>query len=175
MDDWLEEDLALLGGESVPLSRRGLDPAMIREPIRVLEPNSPLSLPPSATVRDAIRLMRERRVGCVLIVDGERLTGIVTERDFLLKVEGDLDLRLESVMTPDPEVLRLDDPIAYALNKMSVGGFRHIPLVDQHRRPVGIVSVKDIVDYIVDLFPNDVLTVPPDPERAETWRGREGG
>jgi hypothetical protein len=40
---------------------------------------------------------------------------------------------------------------------------------------VGIVSVKDIIDYIVDFFPNDVLTVPPDPARAETWRGRDGG
>jgi len=78
-------------------------------------------------------------------------------------------------MTPDPEVLGLADPIAYALNKMSVGGFRHIPLVDATGRPVGIVSVKDIVDYIVDFFPNDVLTVPPEPSQGERWRGRDGG
>jgi CBS domain-containing protein len=173
MDDWLEDDLALLGGSRG--EGRGLDQAVIREPIRALHPNAPLALSPSATARDAIRLMRERGVGCVLIVEGERLIGIVTERDFLLKHEGDLDRRLDSLMTPDPEVLRPDDPIAYALNKMSVGGFRHIPLVGADRRPVGVVSVKDIVDYIVDLFPNDILTVPPDPERAETWRGREGG
>ena len=78
-------------------------------------------------------------------------------------------------MTPDPEVLTPDAPIVYALNKMSVGGFRHVPLVDELQRPVGIVSVKDIIDYIVDFFPNDVLTVPPDPARAEAWRGRDGG
>ena len=72
-------------------------------------------------------------------------------------------------------MLAATDPIVYALNKMSVGGFRHVPLVDEERRPVGIISVKDIVDYIVDFFPNDVLTLPPDATRGQAWRGREGG
>jgi CBS domain-containing protein len=149
---------------------------MIREPIRYLGPRQPLSLPPGATVRDAIRMMREHRIGCVLVVEEERLTGIITERDLLLKLEdADVDRPIRELMTPDPEVLTLDDPIVYALNKMSVGGFRHVPLVDDARRPVGMVSVKDIIDYIADFFPNDVLTVPPDPARGEAWRGRDGG
>jgi CBS domain-containing protein len=63
----------------------------------------------------------------------------------------------------------------YALNKMSVGGFRHVPLVDAAGRAVGIVSVKDIVDYLVDVFASDVLTVPPDPARGRIWRARDGG
>jgi CBS domain-containing protein len=133
-------------------------------------------LAPAATVREAIRVMREHRIGCVLVVEEERLVGIITERDLLLKVEdADLGRPIQALMTPDPEVLTLDDPIVYALNKMSVGGFRHVPLVDDARRPVGIVSVKDIIDYIADFFPNDVLTVPPDPARGEAWRGRDGG
>ncbi len=149
---------------------------MIREPIRILQPRTPLSLPPSATVADAVRMMREHRVGCLLVVANDRLVGIITERDLLLKLEqGDLDRPVSQLMTPDPEVLGLADPIAYALNKMSVGGFRHIPLVDATGRPVGIVSVKDIVDYIVDFFPNDILTVPPEPSQGERWRGRDGG
>jgi CBS domain-containing protein len=78
-------------------------------------------------------------------------------------------------MTPDPETLELDDPIVWALNRMSVGGYRHVPLVDRDGRPVGILSVKDIVHYIVALFPNEVLTLPPDPARAEVWAGRDGG
>ena len=120
--------------------------------------------------------MREHRVGCVLVVEDARLVGILTERDLLLKLEqGGLDQPLRLLMTPEPEVLKADDPIVYALNKMSVGGFRHVPLVDAERRPVGVISVKDIVDYICDFFPNDVLTVPPDPARGETWSGRDGG
>jgi CBS domain-containing protein len=174
MDEWIEEDLALLEGHE-PQSRV-LDQRMIREPIKSLKPRPPIALPPSAPVREAIGLMREHRVGCVLVVESERLIGIITERDLLLKLaEGDLGRPVRELMTPEPEVLRPEDPIVYALNRMSVGGFRHVPLVDDAGRPVGVVSVKDIVDYIVDFFPNDVLTVPPDPTRGESWRGREGG
>jgi CBS domain-containing protein len=174
MDEWIEEDLDLLAGEERP--PRVLDQRMIREPIRVLEPRTPLALPPSANVRDAVRMMREHRVGCLLVVEGGRLVGIITERDLLLKLDaGDPERNVRELMTPDPEVLTLDDPIVYALNKMSVGGFRHVPLVDSANRPVGIVSVKDIIDYIVDFFANDVLTVPPDTARGESWRGRDGG
>ena len=176
MDDWIEEDLTLQAEVSAEKASRVLDQHMIREPIRILQPRTPLYLPPSATVADAVRIMREHRVGCVLVVTGERLLGIITERDLLLKLEqGNLARPVSELMTPDPEVLGPEDPIVYALNKMSVGGFRHIPLVDATGRPVGVVSVKDIVDYIVDFFPNDVLTVPPEPSQGERWRGRDGG
>jgi CBS domain-containing protein len=176
MDEWIEEDLNLLTGGPDDSTRRVLDQRMIREPIRVLESRRPFSLPPSASVRDAVRVMREHRIGCVLVVEAGVLVGIITERDLLLKLDGtDLDQRIDALMTPDPEALTPDDPIVWALNKMSVGGFRHVPLVDAERRPVGIVSVKDIIDYIVDFFANDVLTVPPDPARGEAWRGRDGG
>jgi CBS domain-containing protein len=174
MEEWIEDDLTLLSKDVAPL--RVLDQRMLREPIRHLNPRAPLSLPPSATVLQAIGLMREHRIGCILVVEENRLAGIMTERDLLLKLEqGGLDRPLAALMTPDPEVLHADDPIVYALNKMSVGGFRHVPLVDAEQHPVGIVSVKDIVDYICDFFPNDVLTVPPDTARAETWTGRDGG
>jgi CBS domain-containing protein len=176
MDEWMiEEDLSQLGGGE-PQARRILDRQMLQEPIRRLEPRAPLAVPPSAPLAEAVRLMREHRVGCLLVVEGEQLVGIVTERDFLLKLDRpDLERPIAELMTPDPEVLTPDDPIVYALNKMSVGGFRHVPLVDAARRPVGVVSVKDIVDYLADLFASDVLTVPPDPARAQAWRGREGG
>jgi CBS domain-containing protein len=174
MEEWIEEDLTLSSTEGGPV--RVLDQRVLREPIRRLNPRTPLSLPPSATVLEAIRLMREHRVGCVLVVEGGRLAGIMTERDLLLKLEqGGLDRPLHLLMTPEPEVLKADDPIVYALNKMSVGGFRHVPLVDADGCPVGVISVKDIVDYICDFFPNDVLTVPPDTARGETWTGRDGG
>jgi CBS domain-containing protein len=176
MEEWIEEDLALQAEASKDKTSRVLDQRMIREPIRLLQPRPPLALGPSATVADAVRTMREHRVGCVLVVEGSRLVGILTERDLLLKLEEAEGSRaVAQLMTPDPEVLSPDDPIVYALNKMSVGGFRHIPLVDAAGTPVGVISVKDIVDYLVDLFANDVLTVPPDPARGERWRDRDGG
>ena len=174
MDDWIDEDLSLLSDPE--RASRVLDQRMIREPIRHLNPRVPLALPPTATCREAVRTMREHRIGCVLVVEGERLAGILTERDLLLKMEeGGLGRPIRELMTAEPEVLTLEAPIVYALNKMSVGGFRHIPLVDEAGRAVGVVSVKDIIDYIVDFFPNDVLTVAPDPLQGERWHGRDGG
>lgn len=74
---------------------------------------------------------------------------------------------VKSVMTPNPETLEPEDSIAFALNKMSVGGYRHIPIVDG-AKPVGVLSVRDVVDFLVDLFPSDVLNLPPSPKNAIT-------
>ena len=112
MDDWIEEDLTLQAEASAEKTSRVLDQHVIREPIRILQPRTPLSLPPSATVADAVRMMREHRVGCLLVVASDRLVGIITERDLLLKLEqGDLDRPVSHLMTPDPEVLGLADPL----------------------------------------------------------------
>jgi len=113
----------------------------------------------------------------VLVIADERLVGVFTERDVLTKVAGrDIDLdatAVGSLMTPDPECLTLDNGIAYALNMMSVGGFRHIPLVDADQHPTGVVAMRDIVDYIVDTFPEAVLNLPPSPAHGIA-REREG-
>jgi CBS domain-containing protein len=172
--DPVDEELSGLDEPTRP-DRRALDQERIREPIRLLGPRTPLCLSPDATLSDAIRLMREHHVGCVLAVEDDRLVGILTERDLLLKLEGgDLSQPVRDLMTPDPEVLHPDDPIVYALHRMSVGGYRHVPLVDEGGRPVGMVSVKDIVHYVVSFFVSDVLTLPPDPARGDAWRGRDG-
>ena len=174
MPEQIEEYLLAVDERERTVSRV-LDNRTIHEPLRLLNPRSPLWVAPSATLRDAVGIMREHHVGCVLVVENERLAGILTERDLLLKMEGaDLGQPVSLFMTPDPETLELDDPIVWALNRMSVGGYRHVPLVDRTGRPVGILSVKDIVHYIVALFPNEVLTLPPGPARAEASE-RDGG
>jgi CBS domain-containing protein len=174
MPEHIEEYL-LAVDERERTPRRALDSRSIHEPIRLLNPRSPLSVTPDAALREAVAIMREHHVGCVLVVDGDRLVGILTERDLLLKMErADLDAPVSRLMTADPETLEADDPIVWALNRMSVGGYRHVPLVDRAGRPVGILSVKDIVHYLVALFPNEVLTLPPDPHRAEVPSSRDG-
>jgi CBS domain-containing protein len=121
--------------------------------------------------------MNRARVGCVMVVEDGHLIGIFTERDVLTRVAGepiDLDRRtVGELMTLDPETLTLDDDIAYALNKMSIGGFRHVPLVDCDGRPTGLISMRHIVDYIVDLFPRAVMNLPPTPALGIP-RAREG-
>ncbi len=139
--------------------------AILTEPIRSLKPREPICVRPETSIRDAIAAMNDARVGCVLVTEGGRLVGILTERDILKKVVGKLDLDgpVEPIMTQNPETVGLDDGIAYALNKMHLGGYRHIPVVDRSGGPVGIVSVKDFVEFIVSLFPTGVLNVPPEP------------
>jgi len=154
---------------------RVLDQDHIREPIRLLGFRSPLGLSPDATLADAVRMMREHHVGCVLALEDGRLAGILTERDLLLKLEdADLSRPVRDLMTPDPEVLHPDDPIVYALHRMAVGGYRHVPLVDEAGAPVGVLSVKEIIHYVVSFFVSDVLTLAPDPVRGDAWRGRDG-
>lgn len=153
------------------------DETMLRQPLSVLEPHPPIVVDAGVTVAEAIAVMQEARVGCVLVVKSGKLEGIFTERDVLTHVAGrDVDpasTPLRRVMTPDPEYLRPSDSIAYALNAMSLGGYRHIPLVDDSRAPVGVVSVRDMINYLVRRFPKSVMNLPTLP-RQNYAREREG-
>ncbi len=145
---------------------RRLRGAVLTEPISRLKPREPVVVSPDASVEEAVRLMNGERCGCVLVVEDDRLVGIFSERDLLRLVQKEKapkELAIKSVMTRDPETLRPDHGIALALHHMSDGGYRHIPLVDGEGRPVGVVAMRDIVRFIVSLFPDAVLTAPPDP------------
>jgi signal-transduction protein with cAMP-binding, CBS, and nucleotidyltransferase domain len=142
--------------------------AGLQRPIRDLPTLGPAAAcARNATVRQAIELMHQRRLGYILVVEQGRLLGIFTERDVLTKVAGrevDIDrVTVGTLMTTDPECLSADDELVYALNQMSLGGYRHIPLLDDDGRPIGVVAMRHIVDYLVSLFPRDVLNLPPVP------------
>jgi len=148
-----------------------IERALLHEAIRTLELKPAIAVPLDATLAHAVATLQAEHIGCVLVTGaGGGLVGIFTERDLLTKVAGQpLDWAREQVsrfMTPGPETLRPGDPIAWALNCMHLGGYRHVPLTDEGGRPVGVVSVKDIVDLIVELFPAAVLNLPPSPRRA---------
>ena len=157
--------------------RRALDDRFLREAIAVLQPANPVCAERGTRVGDVVRQMQEHHIGCVLVVGDGKLVGVFTERDLLREVFGSkLDLEgtpVEQFMTENPETLRPGDSIVFALNKMSLGGFRHIPLVDDAGRPVGIISVKDIVDYIADFFATEVHNVPPEPG-LDVGKNRDG-
>ncbi len=107
-------------------------------------------------VRAACRLMAENHVGAVVVVESGRIAGIFTERDVLNKVlAGGLDpdsTALETVMVADPQTIQADRPLAHALHMMADGGFRHVPVVDAHGVPLGMVSARDALgEDIVDL------------------------
>jgi CBS domain-containing protein len=130
----------------------------------------------SDSIGAAIRTMNENHGGCALVLQGGKLAGIITERDILRKVAGTgLDLEhtpTGKIMTANPDTLPSSASIAYALQKMSVEGYRHIPLVDDQGRPEGVVAVRDIVSWMVSLFPGSILNLPPQPGFP---KGLDGG
>jgi CBS domain-containing protein len=153
-----------------------LESALLRETLKDALSNPGLILDEQTPLEEAVRQMRERRQGCVLVTHEGRLSGIFTERDVLMKVVGtriDLDRTpLRPYMTRDPVTLPADASVAYALNKMLLEGFRHVPLLDDQGRPAGVVSMRDIIEYLGGFFAKDVLNLPPDPTKS--FRNREG-
>jgi CBS domain-containing protein len=140
--------------------------ALLNDRIAVLGPADPVCLRENATVQEAIERMLARRQAGVLIVDAEqRLIGIFTERDVLTRVAGrgrdSRQTTLGEVMTRDPDALGPADRVAYAVHSMSVAGYRTVPLVDAERRPLGVVTVSDVIRWLAGLFPEAVLNLPP--------------
>ena len=133
-------------------ARRAAPPrAFLGAPVRELEPGRALCLSPEESVARALEAMRAWGLGCVLAVEGDRLVGILTERDVLLKragAEPDLTrLPIRSVMSREVETLAPSDGIVFALNKMSVGGHRYIPIVEGDR-PTGVVSIREVFRFV---------------------------
>ena len=153
----------------VPKGHKPLGSDTLLEPLRNLKLRTPepLAAEPTELVADAAARMGQHHVGCILVVRDGKVAGICSERDIIQKVLviglDPTTVHLEEIMTADPECLRPDDTVAFALHFMHIGGYRHIPLVNEEHEPVGIVSVKDIVDHIVDHFPEEVYNLPPRP------------
>jgi len=164
-------------------AQRDLDEArlvtsVLRRPIRALRTLADaITCDRSTTVRQAIETMQQRRIGCLLVVHQGRLVGVFTERDVLNKASArdiDVDVTLVAdLMTPDPECLSPDDELVYALNQMHMGGYRHIPLVDDAGQPTGVISMRDMVSAMVEVFPQEILNLPPSPSRGIS-SAREG-
>jgi CBS domain-containing protein len=131
-----------------------------------LNPTPPHRVEPGHTVAQAVALMREKKVGCLLVCQADSVVGIFTERDLMRKVLAlgkPLTLPVSDVMTPDPVKVHRKDPIGAVIRRMEEGGYRHLPVVDDAGRPVGVLSVKRIVHYLVEHYSPTICNQPPDP------------
>jgi CBS domain-containing protein len=170
------DDPEIEGKPRRPLIERAIE----TEQIRALGLGPAITAGRDSTLEEVVRKLQEEHIGCVLVTGSDgRLEGIFTERDLLSKVAlRPIDWSKERVgdyMTPEPETLRLDDHVAWALKLMHVGGYRHVPLTDAEGRPVGVVSIRDVVEFIIDLFPAPVLNLPPEPRRGMASADEAGG
>jgi CBS domain-containing protein len=168
-----DDDHAHFDGPSAPLR---LDDALRNASIRALDPQPAVTVDEETSIADSIRCMIDQGIGAVLVTRGGRAVGIFTERDVLKRVSSrgsDHGQPVSAVMTPDPECLDLDDGIGFALNRMIEGGFRHVPILDGDGRPVAVLSLREVVAFIVSLLPARMLNLPPAP--ALEARSTDGG
>jgi CBS domain-containing protein len=132
----------------------------MERPVRtIIEDQHPVTAAADMTVRAASRLMKQRHVGAILVVDKGRLAGIFTERDALFRViaEGRSPetTQLVEVMTPNPRTIGPDRPFRHALHLMYEGEFRHVPVVEDGR-PIGMVSARDALGPDLKQFISDL-------------------
>ena len=136
----------------------------IDSPISDFDLRQPLIIELGTCLENVLENMQKTNNNCVLTLSNERLNGILTERDILLKVTGKgYDHQLTTIdefITPNPEYVSPEDPLAYALNKMYVGGFRNVPVVNDEMYPIGIISISDIISTIADYFHNEIINLP---------------
>lgn len=132
----------------------------------------------NASTNEAIDLLLANNIGAAPVVENGYLRGIFSERDVLNKIlnkqVGDLDdISVTEFMIADPQTAQSEDTLNTAILYMARGGYRHVPIVDTENRPIGMVSIRDAISYLVEEFLQEVLTLPPKPVR-DALKAREG-
>jgi CBS domain-containing protein len=136
----------------------GLARSVMEANLGQLDRDEPICVAPDTPALEVVRLMKDSNSGCALVVDGKNLVGIFTEHDALLKMTSDLSVSsmdrgsrptapVKNLMSANPETLKEEDSVAEALNKMSLGRYRHIPF----RKSDGtyaVASIKSVLKYI---------------------------
>ncbi len=129
----------------------GLARSVMEDNLSQLDREDTLSVSPDMPAAEVARRMKAANLGCALVLDGTKLVGIFTEHDVLLRMTGaDKDLAavtVKELMSPNPETLHERDSVAAALNKMSLGRYRHIPFLKSDGSHA-VASIKSVLKYI---------------------------
>jgi CBS domain-containing protein len=138
-----------------PVAQDRVERSLMEDAVIQLNPRQVVTLPPTATVKQAIQVMLAHDIGAVLVVDDAgKLVGIFSERDLLTKVadpNADHTQRpVSDFMTADPETVRPTDTLGFVLHKMDSGGYRHLPVL-KDGQPLGMISVRDMLRHITRL------------------------
>jgi CBS domain-containing protein len=168
MEDVLEGD----EGEPEVGRHRDVAHQLLETPLAAVRFAAPVTVRVDATVSKAAELMRARKASAVVVIDRNRtrkVVGIFTEHDLVeraLPARGWASAPVSKYMTRTPETLHPEDSVAYALEKMSGGGFRHVPLVDREGHPAGVVTASDLLALLVEMCPEELRNLPPEPDLA---------
>ena len=150
----------------------------LNDPVSSLELRKSICIPGDTSIAACLQLMKDERIGCLLITEDKKLVGIFTERDIIRRIVGKKlsheNIDVQDYMTSDPDALMLDAPLAFALNYMVLGGYRHVPIVDEDNKPEACLSIKDIVKHIGNYYFSEIANLPPTPKNPG-WATVDGG
>jgi CBS domain-containing protein len=142
-----------------------------RQQVSTIGRREPATVTASSSLATAIAAMQGGDTRSVLITDGDgRLVGLFTERDIILRIVGatppaDPAQNVTHYMTPNPDVLRLNSTLGEALKLMEERGYHGVPLVDEEGRVAGHLDSRDVLEYIAEAFPQEILNLPPRPHQ----------
>ncbi len=138
----------------LPTPATAVERSLLKDRMSALSPKAPLTVESETPVGDVLRMLFDHGIGCAIVVDSGSLVGIFTERDALVKLNVDfaemVDRPVSEFMTTSPEALDIGAKIAFAVHRMDLGGYRHLPIVDDEGHPTGIISVRDILRYLTE-------------------------
>ena len=138
----------------LPTPATEVERSLIKDRISTLKPKTPVAVAPNTATRAVLKLLIDNSIGSVLVVEGGKLLGIFSERDALIKINTQIDKLgdrpIAEFMTSAVQTLGETTKIAFAVQRMDLGGFRHIPIVDETGAATGIISARDILRYLTD-------------------------
>lgn len=138
------------------------------ERVRVVARPEPPMVASGTPLRDALRVMRQGRGETLLVGNGRQLAGILTERDVLNRVIGrdvQEDRPVDEFMTSQPDTLSAGATLFEAMSMMDSGGYRNLPLIDDAGNVCGLLRQQDLLDYVAEAFPQEILNLPPRPHQ----------
>ncbi len=156
-------------------------PSLVDERLQVLARREPVTVAPQTSLADCLAAIRLGGTGdSVFVVDASgRLAGVLTERDIFGRLVGgdvapiDLDQPVEALMTTTPHHLHLEETVRDAITLMQTGRYRNVPLLDDDDILQGVIRPQDILKYLAEAFPEELLNLPPRPH--QTMKRAEGG
>jgi len=153
-------------------------PSILDERLIIVSRRDPVTVPPGTSLGDCVAAIQRTGTGDSVFVtqpDG-RLVGVLTERDIFGRiVGGDVDLAkpVESMMTTTWHHLHVEETVRDAIELMQTGRYRNVPLLDDEDHLQGVVRPQDILKFLAEAFPEELLNLPPRPHQR--MRKAEGG
>ena len=136
------------------LAKNAVEHGLLVDVIDSLSPKTPVVVDATTSVKDVLGLLVSQKIGCVFIHQDDAIVGVFSERDALIRVGAEVsklaDEPISKFMTRNPQSLPNNARIAFAVHRMDVGGFRHVPIVDGESRAIGVISVRDILRYLAE-------------------------